>query len=120
MIIVAGWIEIDPDKVDSALAEADPYIRPVRAWDGCLDYAWGADVVEPGRINIYECWADEASFAAHLAGENYRNMRDHVGKLGTRAGHVRKYRIDLAEPVYDDSGTPRADFFTAPGSSAEA
>jgi hypothetical protein len=25
----------------------------------------------------------------------------------------KKYRCDLAEPVYDDTHTPRADFFTA-------
>ena len=25
---------------------------------------------------------------------------------------ILKYRIDHAEPVYDETGTPRADFFT--------
>ena len=28
-------------------------------------------------------------------------------------GEVRKYRCDLSEPMYDESGTIRADFFTA-------
>ena len=27
----------------------------------------------------------------------------------------RKYRVDLSEPVYDDTHTPRADFFTLEG-----
>jgi hypothetical protein len=26
---------------------------------------------------------------------------------------VNKYRVDLIEPVYDESSTPRADFFSA-------
>jgi quinol monooxygenase YgiN len=114
MIIVSGWIQLDPAKVAEALAAAAPFIRPVREWDGCLDYAWNADGIEPGRVYIYERWADEASFAAHLAGENYRNMRAHMGQYGAQAAEVLKYRIDLAEPVYDDTGTARADFFTDP------
>ena len=86
MIIVSRWIQLDPAKVAEALTAAEPFIRPVREWDGCLDYAWNADGIEPGRVYVYERWADEASFAAHLAGENYRNMRAHMGQYGAPGG----------------------------------
>ncbi len=29
-----------------------------------------------------------------------------------KSADVAKYRIDKTEPVYDESGKPRADFFT--------
>ena len=39
-------------------------------------------------------------------------MRDAL-RLGERvATDVQKFRCDVAEPVYDDTHTPRADFFT--------
>ncbi len=115
MIIISGWIQIDPDKVDEALERGIPFITPVRDWDGCLDYAWTADKVVPGRICVYERWETEAALASHLAGKNYRDMRDHIGGYGATAAEILKHRVDLSEPVYDDSGTPRADFFTASG-----
>ncbi|SVE53623.1 uncharacterized protein METZ01_LOCUS506477, partial [marine metagenome] len=37
-----------------------------------------------------------------------------IGSFGLRGAEVLKYRVDHQEPVYDDSGKPRADFFTKP------
>ncbi len=112
MIIISGWIEIAADDVEEALDTSHPFITPVRDWDGCLDYAWTADKVIPGRIYIYERWETEEALAAHLKGENYLNMRKHMGQYKATGAEILKHRIDLSEPVYDDSGTPRADFFT--------
>ena len=112
MIIIAGWIEMDPSKVEEALEGGVPFVTPVREQKGCLDYTWTADRVIPGRIYVYERWETEEALAAHLAGPNYRNMRDHMGQFGMTGADILKYRIDLAEPVYDETGTPRADFFT--------
>ena len=39
-------------------------------------------------------------------------MRDTIGAYGLRGADVLKYRMELAEPVYDPTGVPRADFFT--------
>ena len=35
------------------------------------------------------------------------------GSFGLIAADTKKYRVDLEEPVYDETFTPRADFFTA-------
>jgi hypothetical protein len=40
-------------------------------------------------------------------------MRDMLGSVGLAGADNKKYRCDIAEPVYDNTGTPRADFFTA-------
>ena len=50
---------------------------------------------------------------AHFQGPNYNGMRAILGSFGLRGASVAKYRIDLEEPVYDATGSPRADFFTA-------
>lgn len=113
MIIIAGWVEIgDPARVAEALEGGKAFMTPVRAQKGNLDYTWTADRVIPGRIYVYERWEDEPSLATHLAGQNYRNMLGHMGQFGLKGMDILKYRIDLAEPVYDSTGTPRADFFT--------
>jgi len=37
---------------------------------------------------------------------------DTIGRFGIRTAATKKYRIERSEPVYDDKGVPRADFFT--------
>jgi quinol monooxygenase YgiN len=112
MIIISGWIELEPGQVKDALEKAEPYITPVRVQEGCLDYAWTEDRIIPGRIYIYERWETQEALAKHLVGENYLNMRNHMGQYGSKGADILKYRIEVAEPVYDQTGTPRADFFT--------
>ena len=112
-IIISGTVDIDPARMDGAMTGAGPLIEGALTEAGCLDYDWCPDPQNPGRIRVFERWEDEPSLAAHFQSHWYQNMRDHIGAHGIRDADVSKYRVDLAEPVYDDKGTPRADFVTA-------
>jgi quinol monooxygenase YgiN len=112
VIVIAGHVDVDPEKRDAALAGGAELMRETRTQQGCLDYVWAADPTEPGRIYVFERWACQADLAAHLAGDYYLRMRDHIGKAGLRGAETLKYQIGIMEPVYDETGTPRADFFT--------
>ncbi len=116
MIIVAGTLVFaDQEARDGAVAAGRELQQATRDDEpGCLAYVFAADPVEPTHVQVYELWADEASLAAHFQHPNYFEMRAVFGRF-KRAGRpaVAKFRCDLSEPVYDDTGTPRADFFTA-------
>jgi quinol monooxygenase YgiN len=114
MIIIAGTIDLaDPGKRDEALAIAGPLQQKTRSEEpGCHAYVFAADPCVPGRIGVYELWQDEASLAAHFKHPNYLNMRTALGQIGLKGADNKKYRVDLSEPVYDPTMTPRADFFT--------
>jgi quinol monooxygenase YgiN len=111
-IIVAGTVDIDPSRRAEALMAGRPHIEAARAERGCIHYVWSADNVDPGRIYVFEEWEREADLAAHLKAQPYFDMRDTIGRFGIRAASTKKYRIERSEPVYDDKGVPRADFFT--------
>lgn len=115
MIIIAGTIDLaDPAARDDALAKATPLQQATRDDEpGCLAYVFSADPCVEGRIVVYELWEDEASLAAHFEHPNYHNMRMMLGSVGLAGADNSKYRCDLSEPVYDETRTPRADFFTA-------
>jgi|APFre7841882724_1041349.scaffolds.fasta_scaffold68787_2 quinol monooxygenase YgiN len=113
-IIVAGTVDVDPAKRAQILIAGLPHIEAARVEKGCIHYVWSADNVDPGRIYVFEEWATQADLAAHLKAPPYINMRDTIGSFGIRGASTQKYRIDHAEPVYDDKGVPRADFFTKP------
>lgn len=113
MIIIAGTIDVDPEKREACLVASAPLQKATRDDEpGCLAYCFASDPVVDGRIQVYELWADQASLAAHFTHANYLNMRTTLGGFGLRKADNKKYRVDHAEPVYDESRTPRADFFT--------
>ena len=115
MIIVVAKIRFNsPADRDRAVALSEPIQRATREQEpGCHDYCFAPDPCEPTIIQVYELWEDEASLAAHFKHQNYLNMRDALGEIGLAGADNDKYRCDLKEPVYDETMTPRADFFTA-------
>lgn len=113
-IIISGTIDIDSAQMAAAMEAGRPLIEGALTESGCLDYDWCPDPLNPGRIRVFERWVDEASLAGHFESHWYLEMRDTIGSFGLRGAAVLKYRVDHHEPVYDDSGAPRADFFTDP------
>ena len=64
MVIVAGHIVVDPSQRDGYLSGCVDVVRQARRAPGCLDFAISADVVEPGRVNIFERWESQAAVEA--------------------------------------------------------
>ena len=64
MIIIAGYSLTDPRERDAAVAAFAAMVEQGRKFDGCLDLSISADSVDPGRVNLFECWRDELSWNA--------------------------------------------------------
>lgn len=64
MIIVAGHLTVDPSGRDAYLATCVNVVEQARRAPGCLDYAISADLLEPGRINIFERWESQQAVEA--------------------------------------------------------
>ena len=56
MIIVAGALAVDPEGRDAYLEGCMSVVEAARREEGCLDFARSPDLLEPGRINVYERW----------------------------------------------------------------
>ena len=56
MLIVAGHLVVDPEERAAYLEGCREVVELARRTPGCLDFALSADVVDPGRINIFERW----------------------------------------------------------------
>ncbi|WNG79546.1 antibiotic biosynthesis monooxygenase family protein [Mycobacterium sp. ITM-2016-00316] len=61
MVIVAGHITVDPAQRETYLAGCVSVVAAARRAAGCLDFAIAADLVESGRINIFERWESQAA-----------------------------------------------------------
>ena len=59
MIIVAGALVVDPDGRDAYLEGCVSVVEAARRAEGCLDFALSPDLLEPGRINVFERWRSD-------------------------------------------------------------
>ncbi|GGK54360.1 antibiotic biosynthesis monooxygenase [Planomonospora parontospora subsp. parontospora] len=64
MIIISGRLVVDPDDRDAYLQDCAGAVEQARAASGCLDFVLGADLVDAGRINVYERWESEEALEA--------------------------------------------------------
>jgi quinol monooxygenase YgiN len=63
MVIVAGQIFVNPAQRERYLADCVSVVEQARRAPGCLDFSITADLVDPGRINVFERW--ETQEAVH-------------------------------------------------------
>lgn len=111
-IIIAGTMRFDADTRAAALAAGREQVEGALTQPGCEAYAWTADPHDEEVVHVFEAWTDQEALAAHFAGPWYRGMLGVLGTHGVRDAEVAKHRVTASEPVYDDAGTPRADFVT--------
>ncbi len=112
-VIVAGSIDFPAGTEVELLRTAKPLIDAAYEEPGCIHYVWTIDPSKPGRVWVYEEWESSETLIAHLAGEPYLRMSDHLKACGILGADVAKYRIDRMEPIYDGTGMPRGDFADA-------
>ena len=64
MVIVAGHLTLDPEQREACLAGFMRVVEKARQADGCLDFAMSADLLDPGRVNLFERWESQEAVKA--------------------------------------------------------
>jgi quinol monooxygenase YgiN len=68
MVIVAGHIVVGPEQRASYLVGCVGVVEQARRAPGCLDFAITADLIDPGRIDIFERWESREAVEAFRGG----------------------------------------------------
>jgi quinol monooxygenase YgiN len=98
MVIVEGIMEVDPSRRDEFLQGRRDAIAAARAEQGCVEYAFSADAVEPGRVRIFERWESQADLDAHLAGRGQAPAPP-AGAPAITSAELRVYQIAGMSPL---------------------
>ena len=99
MLVVTGIIEINADDLDAAKALAGPMGTPSRAEQGCHAYAFYQDLENPGKLRIYEEWADQSALDAHFATPHMAAFVAGLGALAVKSMNVVKFERGETSPV---------------------
>lgn len=109
-ILVYSSMEIDVARRDAVLRESAADIAASLREPGCLAYEWGADLLNPARIIVFEEWESEADLAMHFREQPYLSMGARLKAANIGAFIARKFRVDVHGDIYDANGTARAGF----------
>lgn len=94
MLIVAGWLEVDPSARDGYVADCVEAVRQARESPGCLAYAVTADPLDSSRILVYERWESEPDLLAFRGSGPSQEQTAAI-----RAAEVARYEISGVGPA---------------------
>jgi quinol monooxygenase YgiN len=66
VIVVIGTIRCPVENLAALRAPMADVVAASLAEDGCIEYAYGEDMLEPGLIRISEVWRDQAALDRHF------------------------------------------------------
>lgn len=68
-IIVSGTLHVDPAERDGYLSARVAIVAHARRAPGCVDFSLSPDLLDLGRINVYERWCSVDELRAYRAGD---------------------------------------------------
>jgi quinol monooxygenase YgiN len=94
MVIVAGNLVVDPDQRDTYLADCRDVVEQARRAPGCLDFTIASDLVDAGRVNVFERWESRAAVEAFRGDGPSEEQRTAI-----RAASVVEYDVAAVRPL---------------------
>ena len=82
MLLIVGTVRLPPERLNEARPVMARMISASRAEDGCEEYSYAEDVLEPGLIHVKELWRDQATLDRHFASEHIAAWRSTWPNLG--------------------------------------
>lgn len=100
MIVVAGHLTIAPDKRADAEAAIATLVPLTEAEEGCLQYRYATDILDPTRVNIIEVWESKAAMDTHMGAPHFA---DFMAAIGTCIGgdvSVVSYEVSSSSKLF--------------------
>ncbi|MEE2033263.1 putative quinol monooxygenase [Rhodococcus chondri] len=88
MVIVAGHLMVDPTAREEYLSGCETVVDQARGAPGCLDFVIAADLLDTGRINLFERWESRDAVEAFRGS----GVDDEQGRMILRAS-VEEYDV---------------------------
>ncbi len=97
--MIAGTVRFPSDKIRDARDPMARMIEATRAEDGCVQYAFAEDVLDPGLIHISELWRDQAALEKHGSSAHMGVWRKAGRDLGIGERNLKIYEVDEGRPL---------------------
>ena len=100
MIIVSGTMRVDPADIDTAMSLGSTMAEASLAEEGCSAYGFWQDPADPGRVRVFEEWADQAALDEHFATPHMADFMAGLGQLKISDMELSKYEVSEKAPLF--------------------
>ena len=99
MLMVIGTAKLGDGALEGGRAALEAMITASREEDGCIDYAYAIDVLDPAIMRITEKWVDEAALVTHFQAPHMATFQKALGELDITILDVKKFQADDGAPL---------------------
>jgi quinol monooxygenase YgiN len=99
MIIVVGQFRIPAERMEEARPLMRKVMEATRKEDGCIEYNYAEDVLDPGLIRVSEVWESRAQLGAHLKTEHMAVWGEERTGLGLSGRAITVYEADSGKAI---------------------
>ena len=93
MIVIAGRMKIDPDKLRHALDIIGRVVEQTASEPGNVSYRYYADLDDPSTLFIFEEWQSEAALDNHFQMPYMVDFLEKLPTLGMIDASVHRYGV---------------------------
>ncbi|MFA6219397.1 MAG: putative quinol monooxygenase [Erythrobacter sp.] len=99
MIQINGTIKLPGNAGQDVIDAVVKMVRASRAEDGCLDYTFARDLVDPDTLILFERWRDRKALAAHGTSAHMAEFQKVMAANPPAARELRLYETDEGQPL---------------------
>ena len=98
-VIVIGQFRIPAQRMPEARPLMAKVMQATRAEDGCIEYNYAEDVLDPGLIRVSEVWASRPHLDAHFKTPHMAVWAQERAELGLTGRDIKIYEAGEGIPV---------------------
>jgi quinol monooxygenase YgiN len=98
-IVIVGQFRIPLENLAAARPLMIAVMEASRAEDGCVEYNYSEDLLEPGLIRVSEVWESREHLAAHFKSAHMQRWIAERADLGLSGRQVTGFAAERGEPL---------------------
>lgn len=98
-VAVIGQFRMPPENMAAARPMMRKVMEATRAEDGCVEYNYAEDVLDPGLIRVSEVWDSREQLLAHLKTPHMAVWGEERAALGLSGRAITVYEVSGAETI---------------------
>ncbi|PRD43428.1 antibiotic biosynthesis monooxygenase [Phyllobacterium phragmitis] len=99
MLLITGTVRLPPENLADAREAMQNMILASRAEDGCVDYRYAEDILQPGLIHVKEMWRDRVSLDRHFTSAHIAEWRAAWPGLGISDRNLKLYEVGEPQAI---------------------
>ncbi|MDE2436669.1 MAG: antibiotic biosynthesis monooxygenase [Sphingomonadales bacterium] len=98
-VAIIGQFRMPPENMETARPLMRKVMEASRAEDGCVQYNYAEDVLDPGLIRVSEVWQSRDQLMTHARSEHMAAWGKERTALGLTGRDITIYETDAGTPL---------------------